>query len=54
MKYHVIPTTCHLPGIVPPPERILYHNEVVINVVDDVIYRNVNGTIIKYVREQEK
>jgi hypothetical protein len=48
MTYHVIPKQTSTPGLVPTLEQLAHHNEVAINTADDVIYRNVNGVIVKY------
>ncbi len=56
-RYHkpfaFIPKHVNTAGLVPTLEQLPCNEEVAVNRKDDVIYRNVNGVIIKYVRAKD-
>lgn len=54
MTYAIILKTTFLPGLKAELSHIPHHNEVAINVADDIIYRNVDGKIVAYKPITEK
>lgn len=51
---HLVPKRSSQPGLPATLKDLPMHDEVAINTVDNVIYRNVDGVIIKYVRSQDE
>ncbi len=47
---HLVPKRCSQPGLPATLDDLPMHDEVAINTADDVIYRNVDGVVIKYER----
>lgn len=48
MRLHLLPARTQVRGLKPTLDELPHHNMVAINILDDSIYRNVNGTITQY------